>query len=433
MPTNTSVVHVNELMDAINTGHFHVDGAMIDLVAVKKSDFTQDLNTINAVDLMEGVDAEVLGKTIYTLGKTRLIIRWKLENATYQFSQGLLPNTGQVTMTEIDVDSPNMFTQGDDQIIAPGDLSEMIREQFMSLHQDWKTHAVLYTLGFQPTHLSLPDQFGIHDMESVPGFTELELSEMVASQGLDLTVSRVLDARELDGEKFFRGFSAYQFKGLPMDVPVYIFLNWVIRVDLDEEENRIVPEIMLIETESAPRTLMAGAFIVDSTGKPIDSKSEALFLLKLLQNRRDWIEEAIRSFSLFFLKEGAGHRLQNLLEELSTESGEEDLNTSAQNQEPEFQTHVVKRDGEKDLQFVGNLKGSAYKTNDQEVVQMSIYQTQSGKWIAAIERDAVGSEDPSYAAVVCESDQCVTDFFGASEMAKRLYREAGIQFVEIID
>jgi hypothetical protein len=445
MPIRTRTAPVTDLLESIDTGRFHVDAARISLVTVEKKDFERDFAGMSVDYFMAGVPAQVFGESLYSFANTQLLVNWRLDGAYYQFSQGLQPSMGQVSIQGIDVMADVEYVNEEGEFVAPGDLNALILRSFNEHYQDWKTHALIYSVGLQPTHFKVPDPYAGSDFEQVSEFTALELSELENEQGLNLLVSRIFDEFTKDDDRIFRGFSAYSFRALEEKLPVYIFLNWAMRLPIEDEGRQLLrPEIMLVDSESSSRVLLAGAALVDAKGRPVDMKDEAIFLFKLLHGRRDWIDSA--SAALFKRLTKHAKKMESEVNELEAVKDRLLASISDKARKILDQTHeeedalkefVVVRENQRDLKFEGRRLGSVTDASEHDrMITLELYLTRGGKWVAVHELSAADDQQESLKRVeVMEAsdEQSLFAFFGQDEYAKRLYHQAGIDFVEFID
>jgi hypothetical protein len=71
-----------------------------------------------------------------------------------------------------------------------------------------------------------------------------------------------------------------------------------------------------------------------------------------------------------------------------------------------------------------------------KIITLELYLTKGGKWVAVHDMAAADDEQANQKQVkVFESsdEQALFEFFGQDEYAKRLYHQAGIDFIEFID
>jgi|SRR5215469_14184146 len=104
----------------------------------------------------------------------------------------------------------------------------------------------------------------------------------------------------------------------------------------------------------------------------------------------------------------------------------------------------LKRDGERDLKFRGELIAKVGNSWDKASGDYSgstgrksvyrLYRTASGKFVAASEGlTQWQGEHDRYDAKVCETEAEVMEFFGHNRLAKELYEAADLDTSEVID
>jgi hypothetical protein len=105
---------------------------------------------------------------------------------------------------------------------------------------------------------------------------------------------------------------------------------------------------------------------------------------------------------------------------------------------------LVKRDGDKDISFTGELIAeaetspetarSAYSVTTGRWVELRLYRTQGGKFICEqVGRTQWQGEHDRYSGAVCEDHAGVIEFFGNGWLAKELYEEAEISAAEEVE
>ena len=105
--------------------------------------------------------------------------------------------------------------------------------------------------------------------------------------------------------------------------------------------------------------------------------------------------------------------------------------------ENEMENVTVERDGAADLEFVGQLlaasgtspdRGSSYFSGSPGRWTVNkLWQTEGGAYIVqTIGHTQWQDETTRYRAAICASEAEVISFFGFSDLAKDIYKEAGI-------
>ena len=112
--------------------------------------------------------------------------------------------------------------------------------------------------------------------------------------------------------------------------------------------------------------------------------------------------------------------------------------------EDEYREIKLVRDGSRDLKFRGKLLAkvetspnnahSSYSGSTGIWAELTLYEAKNGKYICHWYHGTLweGMSDRSE-AMVCDTPDQVFDFFGARDIAKRLYEEAGLDFVEELE
>jgi len=106
--------------------------------------------------------------------------------------------------------------------------------------------------------------------------------------------------------------------------------------------------------------------------------------------------------------------------------------------------HKIRRSGDRDIVFTGELIGSAetspdtarsnYSGSNGRWQELELYRTQSSKLICQrMDRTQWQGERDHYEAKVCANEAEVIEFFGTGNLAKKLYEDAGIDCVEEVD
>jgi hypothetical protein len=98
---------------------------------------------------------------------------------------------------------------------------------------------------------------------------------------------------------------------------------------------------------------------------------------------------------------------------------------------------IVERDNNTDLIFTGKIL--AYETSKENYqhgrwFDLTLYQAVNGKYICQKEEISTwNGERNRYIAEVCETIECVKEFFGYGWVSKRLYEKAAIKFTETVE
>ena len=110
----------------------------------------------------------------------------------------------------------------------------------------------------------------------------------------------------------------------------------------------------------------------------------------------------------------------------------------------ELKSYVVKRDGDRDIKFKGELIAEAWSSSDRasgnysgstgRSTELELYRTAKGKYVcSSIGRTQWQGEHDRYSAMVCDTVEDVQAFFEHGWLAKELYRSAGIDVAEEIE
>lgn len=105
---------------------------------------------------------------------------------------------------------------------------------------------------------------------------------------------------------------------------------------------------------------------------------------------------------------------------------------------------IVKRDGERDLKFVGekiasvssssNNASSSYSGSTGRWTELTLYRTKGGKYVCQqIGRTCWQGEKDRYSGLVCETADKVAEFFGHGWLAKELYEAAEMDVSEQVE
>jgi hypothetical protein len=96
--------------------------------------------------------------------------------------------------------------------------------------------------------------------------------------------------------------------------------------------------------------------------------------------------------------------------------------------------YTITRDGERDLVFTGEIIASASSSANNASssfsgsvgrwTELTLYKTKGGKYICeSIGRTQHQGEHTRHKGAVCETSECVCEFFGDSWLAKELYAD----------
>jgi hypothetical protein len=106
---------------------------------------------------------------------------------------------------------------------------------------------------------------------------------------------------------------------------------------------------------------------------------------------------------------------------------------------------TITRDNERDLVFTGeqiaavssspNNASSSYSGSTGRWTELRLYRTQGGKYVCeTVGRTQWEKEHDRHRAAVCDTVECVCEFFGSSWLAKELYAAtADINCAERVD
>ncbi len=105
---------------------------------------------------------------------------------------------------------------------------------------------------------------------------------------------------------------------------------------------------------------------------------------------------------------------------------------------------VVRRDGEKNLEFDGELIAEAessannassdYSGDVGRWTELKLYRTKAGKFVASrVNHTQWQGERDSHEASACDNEAAVAEFFGQGRLAKEIYAEADINAAEIVE
>ena len=106
-----------------------------------------------------------------------------------------------------------------------------------------------------------------------------------------------------------------------------------------------------------------------------------------------------------------------------------------------MQEYEVKRDGARDLRFVGEELAQVQSSpHDCDAnfsrsvgrwTELTLYQTKGGKYVAAERRFTLRTNEVDrFAAAVCDTGDDVVEYLGTGWLAKWLYSEAGLDTAE---
>lgn len=102
----------------------------------------------------------------------------------------------------------------------------------------------------------------------------------------------------------------------------------------------------------------------------------------------------------------------------------------------EYGEYTLIRDNDRDLAFTGYMVASTSDFdhyNDVITHYFTLYRTASGKFVCEAEKiTKLGGDKNTNKVKVCNTLNEVIDYFGFSELAKSLYRKAGIKLIERI-
>jgi hypothetical protein len=106
--------------------------------------------------------------------------------------------------------------------------------------------------------------------------------------------------------------------------------------------------------------------------------------------------------------------------------------------------HTVQRDGDRDIEFDGELIAEAetsannaspdYSGDTGRWTELQLYRTKAGKFVAScVSRTQWQGERDTHEAAVCENEADVVDFFGHGRLAKHIFGAAEISDAETVE
>lgn len=104
-----------------------------------------------------------------------------------------------------------------------------------------------------------------------------------------------------------------------------------------------------------------------------------------------------------------------------------------------YDTFTLTNDDARDVRFKGVELASASSHNYQgprssRWTEFDLYRTAGGKFVChRVNKTCWAGETDSYTVRVVDNHAEVVDWFGVSDLAKELYKEAGIEFVEDVE
>jgi hypothetical protein len=107
----------------------------------------------------------------------------------------------------------------------------------------------------------------------------------------------------------------------------------------------------------------------------------------------------------------------------------------------DLETYIVRRDMDRDLKFTGRMIASVSTAPDQansryinEQIGLSLYKTRAGAFVCGrVTHILLDGERDAHEAAACNSQDAVIEFFGTDWLAKKLYDQAEIEAVEVIE
>ena len=98
-------------------------------------------------------------------------------------------------------------------------------------------------------------------------------------------------------------------------------------------------------------------------------------------------------------------------------------------------TFIIKRTGHKDIKITGDLLACVDRSYDEYVwIKYTLYKTESGKFVCQrIDTTCWKIRKTTHTVEIVDTEEDVINLFGKYELAKELYRRAGIDFYEEIE
>lgn len=106
--------------------------------------------------------------------------------------------------------------------------------------------------------------------------------------------------------------------------------------------------------------------------------------------------------------------------------------------------HTVQRDGDRDIEFDGELIAQAetssnnaspdYSGSTGRWTELKLFQTKAGKFVASrVNRTQWQGERDTHEAAVCDNEADAVEFFGHDRLAKELLDNADINAAERVE
>lgn len=98
--------------------------------------------------------------------------------------------------------------------------------------------------------------------------------------------------------------------------------------------------------------------------------------------------------------------------------------------------YIIKADTGFIIHFAGEIvaKATSRKWRKSRWTELILYKTVNGNFIAhEIGKSLIQGEREKHRAEICTSDEEIINFFGTGRLAQRLYKNADVKLIKIVD
>ncbi len=370
------------------------------------------------------IEAEILGITVYEFSAFELQVVWRIIDAEYQRSWGIATGYRDVVIEEIVVPENIKILSDKSNHRPTPEFIQRIESIFMKQHQEWKMEAMLLPIGLQPTHFSDETKWGIKDINPVKQMQIKDFAALVKHEGIHFEGCFVKENKMLEFQ-YMRGYATYR---VASDIAnTFIYLNWMVRIR-QENGKTSQPEVVLIEGENIPGVVLSGMVLTDSKDQYLNVSQEIVHLLRMLNNRREWVDGCVDLLMQWFKI----HNIEahNHSKDEDDDSGQFSKQLSLFNSNARVQTYVVASDNDENLTFDGiRLARVIDSSQEGQSHILDLYQTERGNWVCSRQSIFEDKNDQDEnVAKICKSETEVVHFFGLDSKAKKLYKQAKINY-----
>ena len=399
---------MEQVLALLRSENCELESCSIILVSVEHSGYRQFIAAKAAQGQL--MSASVIGSAVYIHERMNVQIIWKLSDCSYHPAYGIQAAHFDYGIEEINIVMPGAILHNGEDSISNADASDALKHFFQKERQEWKFQAMLLPKGLHPSHMSYETEWGVTDMRPVKKMRLKDFIAIAKREDMVLKGSYIANEQDKDSPMLVRGFSVYRIGSEIADI--CLSLTWALKVRRDDG-GELLPEAILLENDGMPCIALSGVILIDGKGNPLSLHQEIVHLLRLVHDRRDWVNAALEAFIASLPRTSVEKNKQGAQLELPFSATAEGV-----------QSYTIKGDNEPAVTFEGVRIARVIKTMSDKANILELYQTQDEQWVCL--RHTMFKNSDAKETKICSSPSEVIEFFGFDSDARDLYKQANI-------